>query len=142
MKFDQFSEGQSYVTKSAVLSREEILDFATKYDPQYFHIDEEAAKQSHFGEIIAAGAHILSILWREWVHLDILGKDCIAGVGLDEVEFKKPVYPGDVIYAEVYVHKMTPLNDGKRGILHLKFIGKNQQETPIISCIFKLMVHR
>lgn len=142
VKFDQFSVGQRFITNSVQVKKKEIIDFGIKYDPQYFHISEEEGKDSIFGEIIAPSALILNLLWKEWVMLNILGKDCLSFVGMDDVTFHKPVFPNDTLYAEVSVEKLFPIKGEKRGILSLKLIGKKQSDETVLSSIFNIMMMR
>lgn len=142
MKYDHFSEGQIFITDSVIVDKDELIHFANNYDPQYFHTSEEAAKESIFGQIIAPGAFTLSLLWKEWVQLNILGRDCIAGIGIDHLRFHNPVFPNDILHSEVTVHKCIPVEDPTKGIIHLQFVGKNQSEKNVLSCIFKLLIKR
>ncbi len=106
MKFNEFSMGQAFETQSYKISKEEIITFASEYDPQYMHIDEEKAKQSRFKGIIASGLHTLNISFKLWVELGILGDDVIAGTGMNNLKFTKPVYPDDLLYVNAKVmHK-------------------------------------
>ena len=61
MKFDEFSIGQTFETQSYKMNMEEIMAFASQFDPQHMHMDEEKAKQGRFKGIIASGLHTLSI---------------------------------------------------------------------------------
>lgn len=67
MKFDEMPVGKIFETSSYKVSREEIITFASQFDPQYMHIDEEKAEQSRFNGIIASGLHTLSISFKLWV---------------------------------------------------------------------------
>ncbi|MGG4454304.1 MaoC/PaaZ C-terminal domain-containing protein [Brevibacillus porteri] len=103
MKFDEISVGQMLVTKSYQLTKEEIIAFASVYDPQYMHIHEEKAKQSRFKGIIASGLHTVNISFKLWVETGVFGDDVIAGTGIHNLKFIKPVYPEDVLYVTATV---------------------------------------
>lgn len=103
MKFDEFSMNQVFETKPYRVSKEEIMSFASQYDPQYMHLDEEKAKQGRFKGIIASGLHTLSISFKLWVELGVYGEDVIAGKGLNNLKFLRPVYPEDVLNVKVEV---------------------------------------
>ncbi|WP_045516177.1 MaoC family dehydratase [Neobacillus niacini] len=105
MKFGEISIGQRFETASYKVSREEIIIFAAQFDPQYMHIDEEKAKQSRFKGIIASGLHTLSLSFKLWVETGIFGDDVIAGTGVDNLKFTKPVFPEDVLYVTTEVIK-------------------------------------
>lgn len=78
MKFGELSIRQRFETSSYKVSKEEIIAFASQFDPQYMHIDEEKAKESRFKGIIASGLHTLSLSFKLWVEAGVLGEDVIA----------------------------------------------------------------
>ena len=83
------------------VTREEVIDFASKYDPQPFHLDDEAAAQTHFGRISASGWHTCAMTMSMLV--ENLTKHKQAGLGspgVDQLRWKKPVYPGDTLRCE------------------------------------------
>lgn len=103
MKFAELSIGQRFETMSYKVNKEEIIAFASQFDPQYMHIDEEKAKESRFRGIIASGLHTLSLSFKLWVETGILGDDVIAGTGVNNLKFMKPVFPDDVLYVTTEV---------------------------------------
>lgn len=131
MNFDMLEIGQTFETDAYKVTEEEIITFATQYDPQYMHIDAEKAGKSIFKGIIASGLHTLSLSFKLWIELDVFGDNVIAGTGMDKLRFTKPVYPDDVIkvYAtvidkqerktsgEVTVLISTYTNNGKKQVL-------------------------
>ncbi len=83
------------------VTREEVIDFAGKYDPQPFHLSDEAAAQTHFGRISASGWHTCAMTMRMLV--DNITERKQAGLGspgLDELRWLRPVYPGDTLRVE------------------------------------------
>lgn len=83
------------------VTREEVIEFAGKYDPQPFHLSDEAAAQTHFGRISASGWHTCAMVMRMLV--DNITERRQAGLGspgLDELRWLKPVYPGDTLRVE------------------------------------------
>ncbi len=83
------------------VTREEVIEYASKYDPQPFHLDDEAAAKTHFGRLSASGWHTCAMVMRMLV--DNLKEHRQAGLGspgLDELRWLKPVYPGDVLRVE------------------------------------------
>lgn len=103
MKFDEFTVGQVFETKSLKVTKENIMEFAGKFDPQYMHLDEEKAKQGIFNGIIASGVHTLGLSFKLWVEQGIYGDDIIAGRGMNNIKFIKPVYPEDELHTIVEV---------------------------------------
>ena len=78
------------------VTREEVLEFARKYDPQPFHLSDEAAAQTHFGRLAASGWHTGAMAMR--VLVDAMGnvpQASLGSPGIDELRWLKPVYPGD-----------------------------------------------
>ena len=91
------------------VTRDEVLDFARKYDPQPFHLDDEAAAKTHFGRISASGWHTCAMTMAMLV--ENLKKNKQAGLGspgLDELRWLKPVYPGDTLRVESELTEVTP----------------------------------
>ena len=83
------------------VTREEVIDFATKYDPQPFHLSDEAAAQTHFGRISASGWHTCAMVMRMLVeNITEKRQAGLGSPGLDELRWLKPVYPGDVLRVE------------------------------------------
>lgn len=79
------------------VTREAVLDFAEKFDPQPFHLDDEAAKHSIFGRIAASGWHTSAITMRIMVDNRIGKYASVGGAGVDKLRWVKPVYPGDTL---------------------------------------------
>ena len=91
------------------VTREEVLEFARKYDPQPFHLSDEAAARTHFGRIAASGWHTAAMTMR--VIVDALSKQPQAGLGspgVDELRWLKPVYPGDTLTMRGTIVDKTP----------------------------------
>jgi acyl dehydratase len=91
------------------VTREEVIAFASRYDPQPFHLDDEAAAQTYFGRLSASGWHTCAMTMRMLV--DNIQKEQSAGLGspgLDELRWLKPVYPGDTLRVEVEVLEVRP----------------------------------
>ncbi|MEN1967866.1 MaoC/PaaZ C-terminal domain-containing protein [Lentibacillus sp. N15] len=97
MKFDSLTIGQTFKSGFYKVTKEEIITFASQYDPQYMHIDANKAEQGIFKGIIASGLLTLSLSFKLWVELEVLGDDVVAGTGINNLEFSKPVYPEDVL---------------------------------------------
>ena len=90
------------------VTREEVLEFAAKYDPQPFHLSDEAAAQTHFGRISASGWHTCAMTMRMLV--DNITERKQAGLGSpgqDELRWHRPVYPGDVLRVETELLEKT-----------------------------------
>lgn len=134
MKFDTFSIGDDFSTNPVTVTKEDILEFGYKYDPQYFHVDEQAAKKGPFGSLIASGFYTLAVVWSEWIRLDILGKDCLGGVGADKIRWKKPVRADDKLSGKFTIVDKKKASDGKRGVLTIEVAIRNQRDEEVLTC--------
>lgn len=85
------------------VTREEVIDFASKYDPQPFHLDDDAAAKTHFGRLSASGWHTGAMTMRMmvegWKHQEPTAG--LGSPGIDELRWVKPVYPGDELTVEM-----------------------------------------
>jgi len=86
------------------MTREEILEFATRWDPQPFHIDDEAARSTRYGGIIASGWHTGLTMLKLMMRGFICAETSIGSPGQDEMRFLKPVRPGDRLHGRVEVN--------------------------------------
>ena len=88
---------------------EEIVAFATQFDPQPFHLDEEAAKQSVFGGLCASGWHTCSMAMRLMVTNFLLESSSQGSPGLENIKWLKPVFPGDTLRLQHTVVESRPM---------------------------------
>lgn len=100
---DTFQEYGNYT-----VSEEEIIEFASKYDPQPFHLSQEAGEATHFGGLCASGWHTCSIAMRMVV--DNMPEDSasLGSPGIDELRWRKPVFPGDTLRVKSTVMSKKP----------------------------------
>ena len=126
--FEDFQPGEVIETGSYVVPREEIIAFAQQFDPQPFHIDEEAARRSIFGGIIASGWHTASISHRLFVEGLLRTSSSMGSPGLDELRWLLPVRPGDELSARVEVLSTTPSRSKPdRGAIKFRLEVHNQK---------------
>ncbi|RKH56629.1 MaoC family dehydratase [Corallococcus llansteffanensis] len=125
--FEDFPIGEIMERGPYVVTREEILAFARQFDPQPFHIDEDAARQSIYGGIIASGWHTAAICHKLLVE-GLLGQAASMGSpGLDELRWKKPVRPGDALTVRIETLEARPsTSKPDRGALKFRFEVLNQ----------------
>jgi acyl dehydratase len=95
--WEDFQPGMVLESAGRTVSKEEIIEFALKYDPQPFHIDEQMAAQSAFGGLIASGWHTVGMCMRLLCDLYLLDSASMGSPGVDEVRWTKPVRPGDTL---------------------------------------------
>jgi acyl dehydratase len=132
-KFEDLIVGEERVSAPCEVTREEIIDFARRYDPQWFHVDPSAATDSHFGEVVASGIHILA-LWRQMDHAMNGDIDFVCGVGWDEVRMRRAVRGGDRLTAWSRIAVLTPSDSGKpRGTAITDYAVRNQHGEDVIT---------
>jgi acyl dehydratase len=100
-------------TKSAFgryeVTREEVVEFASKYDPQPFHLSDEEAAKTYFGRLSASGWHTAAMMMSMLVkNISDIQQAGLGSPGIDELRWLKPVYPGDVLRVETEVLDKTP----------------------------------
>ena len=138
---DEFSVGEKFTTGEHTLTREECLAFARSYDPQPFHLDEEAAKTTLFKRLAASAWLTMGVAMRLIVQSGFLHESGIIGAGTDELRFLAPVYPGDTLHVESEIIEIIPAPAGKRfGRLRVFNRVLNQDGTCVISFIPNLTV--
>jgi acyl dehydratase len=106
--FENFKEGDVVEYGDYLMTEEEIIAFARQYDPQPFHTDKEAAKQSIYGGLIASGWHTASANMRMIVDQVITPASSLGSPGVDEIRWVKPVRPGDRLRGRSTVVKVIP----------------------------------
>src|SRR6187549_298665 len=98
--FEDFAVGQRFRSGEVPITAEAIKAFARQYDLQPFHTDEEAAKHSFFGRLVASGWHTAALTMRLIVDSDLHPAGGTIGAGTDGISWPRPVYPGDVLHVE------------------------------------------
>jgi len=96
--FEDLPIGHSDSFGTYKVCKDEIIEFAQKYDPQPFHLDEKAAQASVFGALCASGWHTCAMLMRMLVdHMQAIGMASMGSPGMDGIEWKRPVFAGDTL---------------------------------------------
>lgn len=132
MFFEQFILGQQFTTSSYRITKEEIIEYALRYDPIGIHIDEDKAKKSIFNGLVAAGLHTMSIAMKLLVE-DLLGNESICGVGLDKGKFIRPVFPEDVLNARITINDLSNHPKEDRGYITFRVELYNHHGKVVIS---------
>ena len=141
--FEDLDTGERVDCGERTLPREEIVAFAERWDPQPFHVDEAAAAETRFGDIIASGLHTLSVCnllsYREFMQ-DV---SVVAGRGIDDMRFPRPVSPGDTVSVAVKIEaKETAGEPPGRGLARFRVTGTNQHGDRVISYVTLSLVRR
>jgi len=106
--FEDFPVGMAVEMAGPTLTRESILEYARRYDPQPFHVDEAAAKESIYGGLIASGWQTVSLVMRMICDAYLLEAASLGSPGVNEVRWLKPVRPGDTIRLRMRVLESKP----------------------------------
>jgi acyl dehydratase len=141
--FEDFAVGDELVTNGRTLTEDAIIAFAALYDPQYFHIDVEAAGESTFGGLIASGFHTLVIGFRAVLDTGILAGTSMGSPGMDEVRWLRPVRPGDTLHTVMRVVDARPsASKPDRGIVLNAFRVVNQRGEDVLTFSSNVFVAR
>ena len=125
--FDDFAIGSSIECGHVTVSESEVHDFATRFDPQPFHVDPVAASESIFGGIIASGWHTCSMMMRLAVDGYLQRSASLGSPGVDEVRWLKPVRAGDVLTMRSHVLDAIPSTSRPdRGVIYSLWEAFNQ----------------
>jgi acyl dehydratase len=134
MYFEDFKSGDRFVSPDITVTERMIIDFAAAFDPQPFHIDAEAAANSHFGGLIASGIQTLALGFRAFLQLGLLKACGMGSPGVDELRWPNPVRPGDALRSEVEVVEARPSRSKPdRGMLVLAFKILNQRNESVLT---------
>lgn len=124
------------------VTREEVMEFASKYDPQPFHLDDEAAAQTHFGRLSASGWHTCSMTMRMMVENMMNEKSAgLGSPGVDQLRWKKPVYPGDTLRCETEViEKRRSASRPEMGIFKSRIRTFNQKDEIVLEMVSNALI--
>jgi acyl dehydratase len=134
LTFDQLKPGDRFPLGDQEITRSEVIAFASKYDPQPYHLDDAAAAANPvFGRLSASGWHITVtmtlLLDRFWRSTRVRG---LAGAGADEIRWLEPVYPGDVLSGTVeIVAARKSASRPDRGVMTMQVTLQNQHQRPV-----------
>ena len=101
--FEDFRPGDVTELEPVTVSAEEIVEFASRYDPQPFHVDPEAAKASAFGGLVASGWHTVALFMGSFVRTVLLDSASMGSPGVEEIRWLAPVRPGDTLHPRATV---------------------------------------
>jgi acyl dehydratase len=140
--FEDFSVGQKFITASRRVDAAEIVAFAAKYDPQPFHLDPEAAKESLFGGLAASGWHSAAMTMRLIVDSAFRPAGGIIGGG-GELQWLQPVRPGDELHVESEIVELRESRSRPRqGVVKVRITTLNQHGEAVQTFVPTLLVNR
>ncbi len=142
--FEDLVVGAEREFGSYEVTREEVIEFATKYDPQPFHLSDEAAAKTHFGRIAASGWHTaamtMAVIARAVVDEEQAG---LGSPGVDELRWLKPVYPGDTLTVRGEILEKTPSRSKPEiGSFRTATVVTNQHGEPVMKFTSIVLMRR
>jgi len=140
---EDLAPGQKFASGELTVDRERIKSFAAEFDPQPFHVDEEAARGSFFKGLAASGWHTAAMTMRLLVESDLNPVGGIIGAGFDEFRWPNPVRPDDTLHLEIEVLEVRPSKSRpEQGVIKAKTTTLNQRNEPVQISVGNLIVRR
>ena len=138
MYFDDLKIGMTAEISPAVKEKEKMMAFARDYDNIPLHTDEEYAKTTPFGKLIAPGVMSFMSVWAKYLEVDFFGKELLAGKS-SRIEWLKPVYADDVLTGKATLTNLTRRNE-KNGIVEVTIDAYNQNGELVLTNITEAIV--
>jgi acyl dehydratase len=140
---EDFAVGQIFRSGRRRVDKDRIRTFAAEFDPQPFHLSEEAARDTVFGGLVASGWHTAAVTMRLLVESDLQPAGGIIGAGFDELRWPRPVRPGDELRIESEVLEVRPSTSRPdRGLIKVRTTTVNQNDEAVQVTIGNLVVPR
>ena len=138
MFFEDIKIGMTVQIAPAVIEKEKMLDFARTYDNIPLHTNEEYAKASPFGALIAPGVMSFMSVWAKYLEVDFFGKELLAGKST-KIEWHKPVYAEDILYGKAEITNLVRRN-ARNGIVEITIEAYNQNNIHVLSDVTEVIV--
>ena len=141
--FEDFAVGQTFRSGRVRISREQIKAFAAEFDPQPFHLNEEAAQETFFQGLAASGWHTAALTMRLLVESELRPAGGLVGAGFDEFRWPRPVRPGDELRIESEVLEVRPSKSRPaQGMIKVRTTTLNQNDEPVQFQVVNIVVPR
>ena len=140
MFLDEIQVGDYIDVKPAQIDEQEMMDFSRRFNPVPIHVDEDYAKNTKFGKVIASGMMSFLVVWANYIPYDFAGEHLIAGKS-SHIEWFKPVFAGDVLTGKATVTAVKPRND-YNGILEVTIDIYNQEDELVLKNVTESIVRR
>ena len=132
--WEDFPIGSTREFGAMPVTREDVLAFATRFDPQPFHLDDDAAKNSLFGKLSASGWHTCAMTMRITCDAVLLQSSSLGSPGLENIRWHQPVYPGDVLSVRLSTVDARPMaSRASVGLVLSKWETLNQPGVVVLS---------
>lgn len=140
MYFDDLKVGMTVETAPAVIEKEKMMAFARDYDSIPLHTDEEYAKTTPFGKLIAPGVMSFMSVWAKYLEVDFFGEELLAGKST-KIEWLKPVFADDVLSGKATITKLVKRNP-KNGLVEITIEAYNQNGDMVLTNVTEAIVKR
>ena len=138
MYFDDLKLGMSVEISPAVIEKQKMMDFARTYDNIPLHTDEEYAKASPFGQLIAPGVMSFMSVWAKYLEQDFLGRQLLAGKST-KIEWHKPVYAEDILHGKAEITRLVKRSP-RNGLVEITIEVRNQNGVHVLSDVTEAIV--
>ena len=140
MYFEDFKLNMETKIAPAVIEKQKMLDFARTYDNIPLHTDEEYAKKSPFGKLIAPGVMSFMSVWAKYLEVDFFGEELLAGKST-KIEWLKPVFADDVLTGKAIVTNLVSRN-AKNGLVEVTIYAYNQNGVLVLTDVTEAIVKK
>jgi acyl dehydratase len=142
--FDDFRAGDTFESTGLTITESAIIDFAVQWDPQPFHLDAEHARtRGAFGGLIASGLHTMCASLRLWMDDRIFIACTIGSPGMDEVQFLRPVRPGDTLRVVTELLELRPsTSKPDRGSVRMRHTTLNQRDEVVMTMDARVILRK
>ena len=138
MYFNDLKLGMTVQIPPAVIEKQKMLDFAHTYDPIPLHTDEEYAKASVFGQLIAPGVMSFMSVWAKYLEVDFFGRELLAGKST-KITWHRPVYADDVLHGTAVITNLKQRNT-QNGLVEITIEAYNQNGVHVLSDVTEAIV--
>jgi acyl dehydratase len=140
---EDFEPGVVYLSPPHTISEEEAIGFARRYDPQYFHTDPIAARDSAFGGLVCGGFQTAALAWAMVLESRMFDQCPIAGIGVDELRWLAPVRPGDTLRCRFTLLESRPsASRVDRGVGRFRYEVINQDQRTVMTLVIIQLLRR
>lgn len=140
---EDFQPGVTYLSPPHTITEDEAIGFARRYDPQYFHTDPIAARDSVFGGLACGGFQTAALAWALVLESRMFDQCTLAGIGVDELRWLVPVRPGDTLRCRFTLIDSRP-SGGKsdRGVARFRYEVVNQADRVVMTMVMVQLLRR
>ena len=141
--FEDFTVGDTFETGTLSVSEGDIVDFARRFDPQPWHLDEHIASTSPFKGLVASGWHTAAVTMRLFVDSGVMRATGILGLGVDELRWSKPLRPGTTLHVMGEVKSLEPPAPGRHAgtmRVHLATIDQDGEAVQTAVAILRVRI--